>query len=95
VLYGPRQLRGVAQSWWESYLATHADPEAIAWEEFRDNFRRYHVPEGLMIVRKEEFLVLKQGPVAEPSELFQLKCLSPTLEARPHLNRNNTSIPWI
>jgi hypothetical protein len=61
-LYGPRQLRGAAQSWWKSYLATHADPEAITWEEFRDNFCRYHVPEGLVIVRKEEFLALKQGP---------------------------------
>jgi hypothetical protein len=29
VLHGPCLLRGVAQSWWESYLATHADPEAI------------------------------------------------------------------
>jgi hypothetical protein len=29
VLYGARLLRGVAQSWWESYLTTHADPEAI------------------------------------------------------------------
>jgi hypothetical protein len=62
VLYGPRQMRGAAQPWWKSYLATHANPEAITWEEFRDNFRRYHVPEGLMIVRKEEFLALKQGP---------------------------------
>jgi hypothetical protein len=62
VLYGPWQLRGAAQSWWESYLATHVNPEAITWEEFRDNFRRYHVPEGLMIVRKE-FLALKQGPL--------------------------------
>jgi hypothetical protein len=59
VLYGPRLLRGAAQSWWESYLATHADPEAITWEEFRDNFCRYHVPEGLIIVTKEEFLALK------------------------------------
>jgi hypothetical protein len=33
--------------------------------------------------------------VAEPPELFQLKCLSPTLEARQHLNGNNTSVPWI
>jgi hypothetical protein len=33
--------------------------------------------------------------VAEPPELFQLKCLSPTLEARPHLNRNKTSVPRI
>jgi hypothetical protein len=64
VEYGPHLLRGAAQSWWESYLATHADPEAITWEEFRDNFRRYHVPEGLMIVRKEEFLALKQGPMS-------------------------------
>jgi hypothetical protein len=63
VLYGPCLLRGVAQPWWESCLATHADPEAITWEEFRDNFRRYHVPKGLMIVRKEEFLALKQGPL--------------------------------
>jgi hypothetical protein len=64
VLYGPRLLRGAAQSWWESYLATHANPEAIAWEEFRDNFHRYHVPKGLMIVRKEEFLALKQEPLS-------------------------------
>jgi hypothetical protein len=27
--------------------------------------------------------------VAELPELFQLKCLSPALEARPHLNGNN------
>jgi hypothetical protein len=72
VLYGPRQLRGATQSWWESYLATHANPKAITWEEFRDNFRRYHVPEGLMKVRKEEFLALKQGPlsVSEYRDMF-------------------------
>jgi hypothetical protein len=64
VLYGPRLLRGAAQSWWESYLATHANPEAITWEEFRDNFRRCHVPKGLLIVKKEEFLALKQGSMS-------------------------------
>jgi hypothetical protein len=64
VLYGPRLLREAAQSWWESYLATHANPDTITWEEFRDNFRQYHVPVGLMIVKKEEFLALKQGPMS-------------------------------
>jgi hypothetical protein len=64
VLYGPRLLRGIAQSWRESYLATHANPEAITREEFRDNFCRYHIPKGLMIVRKEEFMALKQGPLS-------------------------------
>jgi hypothetical protein len=33
--------------------------------------------------------------VVEPPELFQLKCLSPASEARPHLNENNTSVPRI
>jgi hypothetical protein len=77
VLYSPQQLRGAAQSWWESYLTTHANPEATTWEEFRDNFRRYHVPEGMMIVRKEEFLALKQGSlsVSEYRDKFlQLSC---------------------
>jgi hypothetical protein len=37
--------------------------EVITWKEFRDNLHRYHVPEGLMIV-KEEFLALKQGPMS-------------------------------
>jgi hypothetical protein len=71
-MYGPRQLRGAAQSWWESYLATHANPEAITWEEFRENFHGYHVPEGLMTMKKEEFLALKQGPlsVSEYRDMF-------------------------
>jgi hypothetical protein len=64
VLYGPRLLRGAAQSWWESYLATHANPDTIIWEEFRDNFHHYHVPAGLMTVKKEEFQALKQGPMS-------------------------------
>jgi hypothetical protein len=61
VLYGPRLLRGAAQSWWESYLVTHANPDTITWEEFRGSFHQYHVPAGLMTVKKEEFLALKQG----------------------------------
>jgi hypothetical protein len=32
VLYGPYLLRGAAQLWWESYLATHVDPEAILFD---------------------------------------------------------------
>jgi hypothetical protein len=63
VLYGPHLLRGAAQSSWESYLATHANPDTITWEEFRDNFRQYHVPAGLMTVKKEDSLALKQGPM--------------------------------
>jgi hypothetical protein len=63
VLYGPRLLRGATQSWWESYLATHANPDTITSEEFRDNFCQCHVLAGMMTVKKEKFLALKQGPM--------------------------------
>jgi hypothetical protein len=33
--------------------------------------------------------------VAEPPELFHLKCPSHALEAATHLNRNNPSVPQI
>jgi hypothetical protein len=36
-----------------------------------------------------------KASMAELPELFQLKCLSPASRARPHLNRNNPSIPRI
>jgi hypothetical protein len=45
-----------------------------------------------VILRSLVFVILL---VAELPELFQLKCLSPALEARPHLNGNNPSIPRI
>jgi hypothetical protein len=55
VLYGPHLLRGAAQSWWESYLATHANPDTITSEEFRDSFCQYHVPAGLMTMKKSSW----------------------------------------
>jgi hypothetical protein len=69
VLYGPHLLRGATQSWWESYLATHADPDTITREEFRNNFCQYHIPEGLMIVSESR---LEGGELVE-SENYKLK----------------------
>jgi hypothetical protein len=63
-LYGLLLLRGADQSWWESYLANHANLDTITWVEFKDNFCQYHVPVGLMTVKKEVFLALKQGPMS-------------------------------
>jgi hypothetical protein len=45
--------------------------------------------------KKREKLMNMVMSVAELPELFQLNCLSPALEARPHLNGNNPSIPRI
>jgi hypothetical protein len=55
------------------------------------NFRT----ENVVFDVAEVNLHFNASSVEEPPELFQLKCLSPTLEARPHLNRNKTSVPLI
>jgi hypothetical protein len=50
---------------------------------------------GSFLPDHSEFRGSDLAGVAELPKLFQLKCLSPALEARPHLNGNNPSIPRI
>jgi hypothetical protein len=45
--------------------------------------------------RRRAVAIRRVGDVAEPPELFQLKCLSHASGAVTHLNRNNPSVPQI
>jgi hypothetical protein len=42
-----------------SYCTTSRSPGT--WAKFRDAFRAHYIPEGVMTMKLEEFLVLKQG----------------------------------
>lgn len=55
------QLTGAARAWWDSFCGMHPDPGRITWEEFTEAFREYHVPEGVMEAKVEEFKNLTQG----------------------------------
>ena len=61
VLYASGQLTGLAADWWDSYTAAHDAANTITWAEFATQFRNYHIPAGLMKIKKKEFLSLKQG----------------------------------
>ncbi|CAN6347943.1 unnamed protein product [Urochloa humidicola] len=61
VLYASGCLEGTAGDWWDTYTAAHANADTITWQEFRDSFRSHHIPTGLMKLKKQEFLALKQG----------------------------------
>jgi hypothetical protein len=61
VLYASDRLTGPAADWWYSYTAAHDAANNITWAEVTTQFRNYHIPAGLMNIKKKEFLSLKQG----------------------------------
>jgi hypothetical protein len=61
VLYASGRLTGPTVDWWDSYTAAHDAADTITWAEFTAQFRNYHIPAGLMKIKKNEFLSLKQG----------------------------------
>jgi hypothetical protein len=64
VLYASGHLTGPAADWWDSYVAAHDAADTITWAEFATQFRNYHIPAGLMKIKKKEFLSLKQGSMS-------------------------------
>ncbi|XP_066342184.1 uncharacterized protein [Miscanthus floridulus] len=65
VLYTSSQHQGVAQNWWDSFqYGRPNNAPAITWQEFKDNFRSYHILDGLVELKQEEFRSLKQGSMA-------------------------------
>jgi hypothetical protein len=61
VLLATHQLTGTALAWWENYCAAAKDPSAITWDEFVEEFRRYHIPEATLKRKANEFHKLRQG----------------------------------
>jgi hypothetical protein len=61
VTFAAYHLEGAAGSWWENFLLLQPANHVVTWQEFKTAFRGYHIPEGLMELKREEFLKLKQG----------------------------------
>jgi hypothetical protein len=64
VLYASGRLTGLAADWWDSYTAAHDAADTITWAEFATQFRNYHIPAGLMKIKKKEFMSLKKGSMS-------------------------------
>jgi hypothetical protein len=59
VMLASHQLPGHAADWWDAYMDAHEEPESINWPEFRAAFRAYHVPQGVIKLKKKEFHDMK------------------------------------
>jgi hypothetical protein len=56
-----QQLRGPASTWWGNYVAIQPVGHQVTWDEFKLAFREHYIPEGVLHMKQEEFMRLKQG----------------------------------
>jgi hypothetical protein len=60
-LFAAQQLRGHASTWWGNYVAIQPAGHQITWDEFKLAFREHYIPDGVLRMKHEEFMKLKQG----------------------------------
>ena len=54
------QLTGAARAWWDSHCASHREAYHYTWDDFVEVFREYHISEGAMDAKADEFRELRQ-----------------------------------
>jgi hypothetical protein len=60
-LFAAQQLRGPASTWWGNFVAVQPTEHQVTWDEFKLAFREHYVLEGVLHMKQEEFIRLKQG----------------------------------
>src|SRR3954463_14752345 len=61
VTFSAFHLKGSAAQWRESHQLALPDGTVPTWQEFQIAFRAWHIPQGLMDQKKEDFHQLRQG----------------------------------
>jgi hypothetical protein len=60
-LFVAQQLRGPASTWLANFSAIQPIGHQITWDEFKLAFWEHYVPEGVLQMKLEEFIRLRQG----------------------------------
>ncbi|XP_066373579.1 uncharacterized protein [Miscanthus floridulus] len=60
-VFAAQQLRGAACAWWVNLVAMQPASIQLTWAEFHTAFHAHYIPEGVMAMKLDEFLSLKQG----------------------------------
>jgi hypothetical protein len=59
-LYAAQQLRCPANTWWANFVAIQPEGHLVTWAEFKQPFREHYIPYGVLQMKLEEFVRLKQ-----------------------------------
>jgi hypothetical protein len=76
VHYAVHLLSGPAASWWDNEVTLQLPKKVFSWEEFKEKFRTFHVPESLVELKRREFEDLKQGSSSMMSYIKEFTRLS-------------------
>jgi hypothetical protein len=60
-LLAAQQLGGPASTWWANFVAIQPEGHHVLWAEFKQAFRKHYIPDGVLQMKLEEFVRLKQG----------------------------------
>jgi hypothetical protein len=60
-LFAAQQLRGPASTWWGNFVAIQPAGHQVTWDEFKLAFHEHYIAEGVVHMKQEEFIRLKQG----------------------------------
>jgi hypothetical protein len=55
VLYATQFLAGPTGAWWENVNAMQPKGRVMTWEEFKNKFRKAHIPSGLIKLMRTNF----------------------------------------
>jgi hypothetical protein len=59
-LFAAQQLRGPTSNWWGNFVAIQPTGHQVTWDKFKLAFREHYI-QGVLHMKQEEFMQLKQG----------------------------------
>jgi hypothetical protein len=60
-LFAAQQLIGPASTWWGNFVVIQQAGHQVTWDEFKLAFREHYILDGVLHMKQEEFMRLKQG----------------------------------
>lgn len=61
VPFAMQYFEGPANIWWDNLKDMRYDGATVTWHEFKEKFRKAHIPASLMNIKQKKFLTLTQG----------------------------------
>jgi hypothetical protein len=75
-MFAAQQLRGPASTGWANFVTIQPEGHLVTWAEFKQAFREHYIPDGVLQMKLEEFVHLKQGGDSVMQHLAKFNHLS-------------------